>query len=201
MSSLFYANCQVHTLWLLLLFLLSWASILLSGGIWHFVKLWINNCRNIPGAQAKLLLRLLQSLMELAGPHSLAVWNILPLSSISPFQHWSCYRSTVGRSPRWRQPLEPRLLHACHLRWVQSSLPLQVRKKNARTIILMVTNSCSCSDWQRESWQVCGIPGEVLTDLQATARSTPSCPKILLFIKLSSGWLSFPKLSKRPKCG
>jgi len=130
---------MVHTLWLLLLFLLSWASILLSG------------------AQAKLLLRLLQSLMELAALELLLVhcWQEPSLAAAIGASSSTCLSSPTGS--------------------VFSSSP----------------------DWQRESWQVCCIPGEVLTDLQATARSTPSCPKISLFIKLSSGWLSFPKLSKR----
>ena len=130
--------CQVHMLWLLLLSLLNWASIRLSGGIFieyfslsqvgYFVKLWINNCWHVPGARAKHLLRLLQLLTELAGQFSLFVfWTI--------FRTWWCETFLINLTI---SALEQPLVHC----WRE---PLQAAAIGASSSTCLSSPTCSAS--------------------------------------------------------
>ena len=128
--------CQVHMLWSLLLSLLNWASILLSGGI--YCKTLIDQLPTYSRGSSKALATV-TAIIDGTGRSVRLIpcfykQSFKPFSPISPFQHWSSHWSTVGGSPRRRRPLEPHLLHARRLRRVQPPLPLQVGKEYAWTM-------------------------------------------------------------------
>ena len=133
--------CQVHMLWSLLLSLLNWANILLSGGI--YCKTLIDQLSTYSRGSSKALATVTAIidgtgrsvlLIRYFSEQSFELGGVKPLSSISPFQHWSSHWSIVGGSPCRRRPLEPHLLHARRLRRVQPPLPLQVGKEYAWTM-------------------------------------------------------------------